>query len=265
MQSVTNPNAQLVADALMRFRSGNPPVPQKIIDSDAKAVVLDLSHESALLKDRPADSGVEWLTERINQVMARSGTQFAYGRYAEPRALYDNENFSGDGPGLAERRTVHMGIDLFCAAGTVIRTPLDGVVHLVANNVRELDYGPVLVIRHDAQDGQCFYALYGHLLLTSIASTKAGQRVAAGEPVAAVGQPPENGNWPPHLHFQLILDLLDLGADFPGVCRASEQDRWLALSPSPALFFPEIAPDRLDYRGGSIVRRTSQLTGKRVR
>ncbi len=254
MQPGTGPDARLFADTLMRTRSGESVVPQKIIDSDAKAVVLDLSHESQLLKDRPADTGVDWLTERIHQVMADSGTQFAYGRYAEPRALYDNEHFAGDALVSTERRTVHMGIDLFCAAGTIIRAPLDGVVHLVANNDRELDYGPVLVIRHDAHDGTHFYTLYGHLLLTSIASTTAGQRVAAGEPVAAVGRPPENGNWPPHLHFQLILDLLDLGADFPGVCRASEQDRWLALSPGPALFFPEVAPDRLDYRGSRSVK-----------
>ena len=254
MQSGTTPAARIVADALLKTRHGKPVIPQKIIDSDAQAVVLDLSHESELLKGRPAESGVDWLTEQIHRVMADSGTRFAYGRYAEPRALYDNEHFAGDVPGSAERRTVHMGIDLFCAAGTVIRTPLDGVVHLVANNARELDYGPMLVLRHDGPNGKHFYTLYGHLLLTSIASTKAGQHVAAGEPVAAVGRPPENGNWPPHLHFQLILDLLDLGADFPGVCRANEQDRWLALSPSPALFFREIAPDRLDYRGSRALK-----------
>lgn len=253
MRSGRVPDARQFAATLMRSRSGNPVALQRIIESDEKAVVLDLSHESDLLKGRPADSGVDWLTERIQQIMAESGTRFAYGRYAEPRALYDNEHFAGDALSSTERRTVHMGIDLFCAAGTVIRTPLDGVVHLVANNDRELDYGPMLVLRHDAQDGKHFYTLYGHLLLTSIASITAGQPVAAGEPVAAVGRPPENGNWPPHLHFQLILDLLDRGADFPGVCRASEQDRWLALSPSPALFFPEIAPDRLHYRRSRIV------------
>ncbi len=254
MKSGTTPAARLVADALLQSRHGKPVVLQKVIESDAKAVVLDLSHESELLKGRPADSGVDWLTNRIEKVMAEYGTRFAYGRYAEPRALYDNEHFAGDALGSVERRTVHMGIDLFCVAGTVIHTPLDGVVHLVANNDRELDYGPMLVLRHGAPNGKPFYTLYGHLLLTSIGSTAAGQRVAAGEPVAAVGRPPENGNWPPHLHFQLILDLLDLGADFPGVCRVSEQDRWLALSPSPAFFFPEIAPDRLDYRAARIVR-----------
>ncbi|HEX7719181.1 MAG TPA: peptidoglycan DD-metalloendopeptidase family protein [Woeseiaceae bacterium] len=254
MQSGGIPDARLFGDTLLRSRAGKPVVPQTIIESDGKAVVLDLSHESDLLKGRPADSGVDWLTERIHQIMAGSGTRFAYGRYAEPRALYDNEHFAGDALGSAERRTVHMGIDVFCAAGTVIRTPRDGVVHLVTNNDRELDYGPMLVLCHDISDGKYFYTLYGHLSLTSIASTEAGQQVAAGELVAAVGRPPENGNWPPHLHFQLILDLLDLGADFPGVCRASEQDHWLALSPSPALFFPEIAPERLDYRGGRTVR-----------
>ncbi len=40
----------------------------------------------------------------------------------------------------------------------------------------------------------------------------------------ARGLAPTNGDWAPHVHFQIILDLLDLGRDFPGVCRASERE-----------------------------------------
>jgi 4-aminobutyrate aminotransferase-like enzyme len=43
----------------------------------------------------------------------------------------------------------------------------------------------------------------------------------------------ENGGWPPHLHFQIILDLLDYGRDFPGVAKASQRSLWKALSPDP--------------------------------
>ena len=45
----------------------------------------------------------------------------------------------------------------------------------------------------------------------------------------------ENGGWPPHLHFQIILDLLDLDADFPGVAFASQRAVWTSLSPDPNL------------------------------
>ena len=75
-----------------------------------------------------------------------------------------------------------------------------------------------------------------------------GQLVRAGQAIATVGAPPGNGNWPPHLHFQLILDLLGLGQNFPGVARASEQSYWLGLSPSPARFFPDMPAGELDGR-----------------
>jgi murein DD-endopeptidase MepM/ murein hydrolase activator NlpD len=260
----------LVAEALRRARRGEPVTPQiralmshlhsaelrpaSVIDTDANAIVLDLGSSSEFLAGLREGSGAEWLTAGIRRQMQAADTAFAYGRYGEPRALYDNDHFAGNAGGSGERRTVHMGIDLFCAAGTIIRAPLDGVVHRVANNERELDYGPMLVLRHDSGDGQYFHTLFGHLLLSSVQELTAGQRVAAGDPIAAVGRPPENGNWPPHLHFQLILDLLDLGSEFPGVCRASECDLWLSLSPSPAMFFPNVSADRLDFASDSSVR-----------
>jgi murein DD-endopeptidase MepM/ murein hydrolase activator NlpD len=89
--------------------------------------------------------------------------------------------------------------------------------------------------------------LYGHLGPEVLAELEVGQAVSAGQRVATVGAPPGNGNWPPHLHFQLIMDLKDLGADFPGVASVSEQDYWLRLSPSPAAFFPEYDAGKLEY------------------
>ncbi len=78
-----------------------------------------------------------------------------------------------------------------------------------------------------------------------------GTPVARGQAFAAVGEPDENGGWPPHLHFQVITDLLGLGAAFPGVCRASEAPVWRAFSPDPNLLvripaqrFPPATPDK---------------------
>ena len=50
-----------------------------------------------------------------------------------------------------------------------------------------------------------------------------------------MGTAAENGGWAPHVHFQIILDLLDLGADFPGVAYASQRAVWTSLSPDPNL------------------------------
>lgn len=217
-----------------------------IINTDGRAIVLDLSTGARLGGHEIVGLDVVQLGGLINRSMAQAGTAFAFGRYAEPRELYSNDNFvSGDS---AESRTIHMGIDLFCDSGTAVFSPLDGRVKFVANNARELDYGPLVILQHETKTGSEFFTLYGHLGMGTLKRLSEGQRVSAGQQIATVGAPPGNGNWPPHLHFQLINDLLDLGADFPGVALKSQRDYWLGLSPSPARFFPECDASLLEYQ-----------------
>jgi 4-aminobutyrate aminotransferase-like enzyme len=64
---------------------------------------------------------------------------------------------------------------------------------------------------------------------------KIGQRLTRGEKFARIGASQENGGWPPHLHIQIILDLLELDANFPGVAYASQRALWTSLSPDPNL------------------------------
>src|SRR5262249_32666958 len=142
-----------------------------------------------------------------------------------------------------ERRTVHLGMDLFVEPGAVVRAPLAGTVHLLANNVLPLDYGPLVILKHATGSGEAFFTLYGHLAETTLRNLRVGQEIARGEVFARVGEVHENGSWAPHLHFQIILDLLDRGAEFPGVARASERELWKALSPDPNLLL-QIPPER---------------------
>lgn len=215
-----------------------------VIETDGRAIVLDLSTGATLFDQPVAGLDVDELSVLIDRKMDQAGTRFAFGRWAEPRELYTTDAFTSDS---SEMRTIHMGIDVFCAAGTPVCTPLDGVIEYVANNDNELDYGPVVIVRYEVS-GTNFHTLYGHLSLDTLDRVEVGESVSAGQQIAAVGEPPSNGNWPPHLHFQQINDLLDLGVDFPGVALKSEQDHWLALSPSPARFFPECDPSKLEYR-----------------
>src|SRR4029077_13216346 len=129
--------------------------------------------------------------------------------------------------------TMHLGIDLFVEPGTRLRAPLDGVVFVTANNAASLDYGPLVFLQHETGAGERFFTLYGHLTKETLARLKVGQRVARGEEFARVGTAEENGGWTPHVHFQIILDLLELGADFPGVAYASQRAVWTSLSPDP--------------------------------
>ena len=220
--------------------------PAPVIRTDKKSIVLDLSSGSRLRGKAVAGLAVDELGRLINAEMQQSGTGFAFGRYGEPRELYANENFSDVVAG--EARTIHLGIDLFCVAGTPVFAPLDGTIEIVANNDRELDYGPMLILRHETAQPGAFFTLYGHLSLDTLTRRSAGQRVSAGEQIASVGGPPHNGNWPPHLHMQVMSDLLGLGADFPGVAARSRQGYWFSVSPSPAVFFPECAARLLEYR-----------------
>src|SRR5712664_4511661 len=108
-------------------------------------------------------------------------------------------------------------------------------------------------MRHETSDGQEFFTLYGHLSKDSLAGLEVGQRVSRGQPFAHVGSTQENGNWTPHVHFQIILHLLEMGADFPGVAYASQRSVWTSLSPDPNLLlgiparrFPAKEPEFLE-------------------
>ena len=217
--------------------------PHPVIETDGQAIVLDLSAGSMQLGEPLPGLSVARFSELVSTVMAAAGTGFAYGRWGERRELYANALFANDDPNA--RRDIHLGVDVFCAPGTAVLAPLPGRVVVNANNARDLDYGPLLVLEHDTGD-QRFYTLYGHLSLDSIADRTVGSDVKPGDRIARVGAPPENGNWPPHLHFQPILDLLGLDADFPGVAPASETEKWFALSPLPAAFFPDCDGAELD-------------------
>src|SRR5437773_8155338 len=209
-----------------------------ILDVDlrkARSLVFDLSAGSTFLGADPGAAETTALTEKIFHAMKRAGASVGVGRYDEPRLLYTSPLFGASGNPTDERRTIHLGMDLFVEPGAPLSAPLDGVVHIVANNSAPQDYGPLVILRHETSGGEEFFTLYGHLSKESLVSLEVGQRVSRGQPFARVGSAQKNGRWTPHVHFQIILDLLELGADFPGVAYASQRAVWTSLSPDPNL------------------------------
>jgi 4-aminobutyrate aminotransferase-like enzyme len=198
------------------------------------AVVFDLSVGSTDLEDGDATDRVS-LERRLFERMREAGAEVGVGRYDEARFLYASDAFRGPLGEYQEWRTVHLGIDLFLPAGSVVTAPLAGRVHSFANNAARLDYGPTILLEHEPPDGPRFFTLYGHLDEGALAGLHEGQEIARGHQVGRVGAPPGNGDWPPHLHFQLVADLLDARGDFPGVAAASQRAVWLALCPDPNL------------------------------
>jgi len=201
----------------------------------APSIVFDLSVGSTFLGADPSAAETQNLTDALFRKLKQANASVGVGRYNEPRLLYTSPLFGASENPTDERRTIHLGLDLFAAPGTAVHAPLDGVIHAVAVNTAPLDYGPLVILRHLTTDGIEFFTLYGHLARETFDTLQLGQHIARGQSFAQIGNPQENGGWAPHLHFQVIVDLLDHRANFPGVAYASQRDVWTSLSPDPNL------------------------------
>lgn len=140
--------------------------------------------------------------------------------------------------------------------------PLEGVVHSFANNSSRLDYGPTIILEHEIEGGLKFYTLYGHLTADSLDGLAKGRLFKKGEEIGRVGAIGENGGWPPHLHFQIVTDLLGKSGDFPGVALPSQRNVWLSFSPDPNLILK--IPENV-IRPKSRLRDRAEILGLRSR
>ena len=201
----------------------------------APSLVLDLSVTSPLVSADASENAEPHLTPRIALAMREASVTVGIGRYDEPRMLYSSPLFATSGGPLAARRTIHLGLDLFADAGTPVHAPLRGTVHAFADNRAALDYGPVIILQHEVDDGAEFFTLYGHLSRESLEGLTVGSVIEHGQQFATLGAPDVNGGWTPHLHLQLFTDLLDLGTDVPGVVAPAHRDAWRSLCPDPNL------------------------------
>jgi murein DD-endopeptidase MepM/ murein hydrolase activator NlpD len=222
---------------------------------------------TALSPDEIADT--ERFAGYINRTLQQQGARYGIGGYGEHRTLYARSKhfdqpagsetrqsqvspagnlipYSGNptassgsetartSSGEAEPRRLHLGVDIWGPAGTPVMSPLDGIVHSYAFNNNDSDYGTTIILTHNL-DGSSFHTLYGHLSLNSIKNLYEGKNISKGEVIAEFGMRFENGNWPSHLHFQLIEDMQGWKGDYPGVCRFSERQQWLDNCPDPNL------------------------------
>jgi 4-aminobutyrate aminotransferase-like enzyme/Ser/Thr protein kinase RdoA (MazF antagonist) len=224
--------------ALVEWLAAQGKTAAPVLDQDLRTApchVLDLSVSSTFLGADPANAETPALTAAVDQELKRINIEIGIGRYDEPRSLYTSPAFGNSSNPTDERRTVHIGVDLFVSPGSNVRAPLEGVVHTIADNAALLDYGPVVILKHAGGAPEEFFSLYGHLSRESIRQLTVGQHIAKGQAFARIGTDQENGGWTPHLHFQLIADLLELDRDFPGVARPSQRAIWKSLCPDPNL------------------------------
>jgi murein DD-endopeptidase MepM/ murein hydrolase activator NlpD len=168
----------------------------------------------------------------ITQKLTTAGAAYGIGGYDEHRTVYSRSKVF-DAPAEGEEpRRLHLGVDIWGKAGTPVYAPLNGVVHSFAFNDHFGDYGATIILSHPLP-GPGFHSLYGHLSLKSLEGLSEGKTINAGDTLAWFGEPEENGHWPPHLHFQLIVDMEGKNGDYPGVCKFSEREKYLANCPDP--------------------------------
>lgn len=190
---------------------------------------LDLSVTNSELYDFDIES-TEELANYIRGKIQQSGRKYAAGGYGEDRLIYRKSRHFGSG---SDARTIHLGIDVWSEVHTSISAPLAGKVHSFRNNNNFGDYGPTIILEHQLE-GRTFYTLYGHLSVDSLNGLSEGLKIQRGEKFAETGDVDENGAWPPHLHFQVMTDMLGNSGDFPGVASKNDWQRFKDICPDPA-------------------------------
>lgn len=178
-------------------------------------IAIDLSISNSELEHIDVSSS-ELLGNYIVNYKNKNGSKVAYGGYLEIRGIYKRSlYFTANND--ASDRNIHLGIDLWINEGSKIFTPMGGTVHSFNNNQHHGDYGPTILLKHQI-GGFIFYTLYGHLSLDSIEHLSIGQVFKRGDQIARLGDSSVNGDYPPHLHFQIIRGIGDYVGDYPGVC-----------------------------------------------
>jgi len=197
---------------------------------------LDLSVSGAFTGDREAANDLKLFQFQIERLQAEVPDQLIAGGYLEPRALYTSEAYEREGNSGKESRTVHLGVDFWVPAGTPVHALFDGEVICAVNDKGNKEYGGLIILKH-REDGLFFYTLYGHQSIESVGPLKSGDQVKKGQQLSSIGTYPENGNWAPHLHFEMMLSLLNYVNDFPGVAYPNEMGIWESICPDPNLLF----------------------------
>ena len=209
-----------------------------IIKADIKTgnnLILDLSVGSTAIGNYADFENVNVLTEKLFRKMKVENADVSIGRYDEARPFYIKDQYKTESNNGPHWRTVHLGIDIILDAGSPVFAPLDGVVYSLQSHNEESGSVPTVILQHNPKKGISFYTLYSHLSNDSLNELTEGSKINKGTCIGTVGKSSENGGWPPHLHFQIVGDMLGKKGDFPGLALPNERDLWTSICPNPNL------------------------------
>lgn len=204
----------------------------KVIDAKIEYkqyIPLDLSITNEAFKSLNIDNALDF-EDYIENYLTENNAKVAYGGYNEVRNLYKRSEIFNDTN--TEERNIHIGLDLWIKAGTPVLAAVDGFVHSFNYNTGVGDYGPTIILEHKIEE-QKFHTLYGHLSLESISDITIGDFYEKGQQLATLGDASVNGDYAPHLHFQIIKEITNSFGDYPGVCSNKDLTHYLENCPDP--------------------------------
>ncbi|CAB5104952.1 hypothetical protein D3OALGA1CA_1667 [Olavius algarvensis associated proteobacterium Delta 3] len=195
--------------------------------------IADLSTDSPLLEgvDVRDQKGFQRILDE------RMGSEYRWGvsPYLEHR-----ETLLADCPQMvAEKRFIHLGLDVIVGLGTPLHAPLDATVAESDYESGEGNYGGYVLLQHESPYFETFYSFYGHLRKDRL--PPAGKTVSAGSVFAEIGDFYENGNWFHHTHIQVITRKgLEMGYASKGYCSETDLVTMNDLCPSPIPIFKAV-------------------------
>jgi murein DD-endopeptidase MepM/ murein hydrolase activator NlpD len=218
---------------LKTYLQNNPTAIGKVVDYNAgtdRLFPLDFTAANTEL-NMTIIADTQRFSDWVSEKLKANNCRYGIGGYMEHRTIYAvSPHFDTDN----EPRRLHLGVDIWGDAGTPVYSPFDGTVHSFQDNNNLGDYGPAIILQHNL-DNLTLYSLYGHLSRKSLIGLTVGMPIHKNQQIATLGNNQENGQWPPHLHFQLMYDMEGKYGDYPGVCKYSEKEKYRLNVPDPGL------------------------------
>jgi hypothetical protein len=191
-----------------------------------KVSVFDLSKNNEKIISIDTTNPEEF-SKYLFDIMKEGQAKIWIWKYAENRDIYRTSWFIS-----WDARTIHLWIDLSMEPYSNIYCPYDWKVQSFQNNVWAWDYWPTIILEHEL-DWVTFYTLYGHLSLESLDGLYEWKIFKKWEKLCQVWNYPVNWNRFPHLHFQIISDMLWKKWDFYWVASEKQKDYFLSICPNP--------------------------------
>lgn len=203
-----------------------------------EAVHIDLSIKNTTVNKASEFNNPTFFEGKLSEIQQLNPNKIIAGGYLEKRALYTSDIYNAENS--SEKRNIHLGIDFWLPENTPIHTLFEGEIICAVHQKDYKGYGGFIILKHTFNNLK-FYTLYGHLSEKSTLQHKTGNTLKKGDNIGVLGNYEENGNWVPHLHFQIMLSLLHFKNDFPGVALESEITYWKSICPNPNLLFKSAA------------------------